>query len=66
MGKRHSIILIGCVCVCFNSRHDVPRKAQRYGAHTRRRVSVLVVFGVFCVQMQFCRFDKVDAIANVQ
>ena len=51
MGKRHSIILIGCVCVCFNSRHDVPRKAQRYGAHTRRRASVLVVFGVFCVQM---------------
>ena len=43
-----------CVCVCFNSRNDVPRVAQRYGtiaAHTRRRASVLVVFVVFCVHM---------------
>ena len=43
-----------CVCVCSNSRNDVPRVAQRYGtiaAHTRRRVSVLVVFVVFCVHM---------------
>ena len=41
-----------CVCVYSNSRNDVPRVAQRYGtiaAHTRRRVSVLVVFVVFCV-----------------
>ena len=40
------------VCVYSNSRNDVPRVAQRYGtiaAHTRRRVSVLVVFVVFCV-----------------
>ena len=38
------------VCVCSNSRNDVPRVAQRYGtiaAHTRRRASVLVVFVVF-------------------
>ena len=37
-----------------NSRNDVPRVAQRYGtiaAHTRRRVSVPVVFVVFCVHM---------------
>ena len=42
------------VCVCSNSRNDVPRVAQRYGtiaAHTRRRASVLVVFVVFCVRM---------------
>ena len=43
-----------CVCVCSNSRNDVPRVAQRYGtiaAHTRRRASVLVVFVVFSVHM---------------
>ena len=42
------------MCVCFNSRNDVPRVAQRYGtiaAHTRRRASVLVVFVAFCVHM---------------
>ena len=42
------------MCVYSNSRNDVPRVAQRYGiiaAHTRRRVSVLVVFVVFCVHM---------------
>ena len=41
-------------CVYYNSRHDVPRAAQRYGtiaAHTRRRASVLVVFVVFCAHM---------------
>ena len=43
-----------CVCVCWNSRNDVPRVAQWYGtiaAHTRSRASVLVVFVVFCVHM---------------
>ena len=43
-----------CVCVYSNSRNEVPRVAQRYGtiaAHTRRRVSVLVVFVVFSVHM---------------
>ena len=42
------------LCVCSNSRNDVPRVAQRYGtiaAHTRRRASVFVVFVVFCVHM---------------
>ena len=42
------------MCVCSNSRNDVPQVAQRYGtiaAHTRRRASVLVVFVVFCVHM---------------
>ena len=42
------------MCVYSNSRNAVPRVAQRYGtiaAHTRRRVSVLVVFVVFCVHM---------------
>ena len=42
------------MCVCDNSRNDVPRVAQRYGTiatHTRRRESVLVVFVVFCVHM---------------
>ena len=40
--------------MCSNSRNDVPRVAQWYGtiaAHTRRRVSVLVVFVVLCVLM---------------
>ena len=40
--------------VYSHSRNDVPRATQRYGtiaAHTRRRVSVLVVFEVFCVHM---------------
>ena len=42
------------MCVCSDSRNDVPRVAQRYGtiaAHTRRRSSVLVVFVVFCVHV---------------
>ena len=42
------------MCVCSNSRNNVPRVAQRYetiAAHTRRRASVLVVFVVFCVHM---------------
>ena len=42
------------VCVCSNSRNDVPRVAQRYrtiAAHTRRRASIHVVFVVFCVRM---------------
>ena len=54
-----------CVCVCFNSRNDLPRVAQRYGtiaAHTRRHASVRVV----CTHVQFCRFDKADATADVQ
>ena len=35
------------MCVCSNSRNDVPRVAQRYAtiaAHTRRRASVLIMF----------------------
>ena len=42
------------VCVYSNSRNDVPWVAQRYetiAAHTRRRLSVLVVFVVFCVHV---------------
>ena len=42
------------VCVCSNSRNDIPRVAQRYGtiaAHTRRGASVPVVFVVVCVHM---------------
>ena len=40
------------LCVYSNSRNDVPRVAQRYGAiAARRRASVLVVFVVFCVHM---------------
>ena len=42
------------MCVCSDSRNDVPRVVQRYGtiaAHTRRRASVFVVFVVFCVHM---------------
>ena len=59
-----------CVCVCSDSRNDVPRVAQRYGtiaAHTRRRSSVLVVYVVFCVHMyRFAGFDKADATADIQ
>ena len=43
-----------CVCVCSNSRNDVPQVAQRYvtiTAHTRRRAFFLVVFVVFCVHV---------------
>ena len=53
--KASTLSTIGVrVCVCFNSRNDVARVAQRYGtiaAHTRRRASVLVAFVVFCVHM---------------
>ena len=36
-------------------------------AHTRRHVSVLVVFAVFLrAHVQFCRFDQADATADVQ
>ena len=62
--------LIPYRCVWFNSRNDVLRVAQRYGtmdAHTRRRASVLVMVVVcMCAHIQFCRFDKADATANVQ
>ena len=50
----HKGYLTFSMCVCSNSRNDVPGEAQRYGtiaAHTRRRASVLVVFVVFCVHM---------------
>ena len=42
-----------CVCVYSNSRNDVPRVAELYGtiAHTRCRVSIRVVFVMFCVHM---------------
>ena len=42
-----------CVCVCTNSRNDVPRMAQRTEPfqHKRRRASVRVVPVVFCVHM---------------
>ena len=64
------IKLFDVECVYSNSRNDVPRVAQRYGtiaAHTRRRASVLVVFVVFLrAHVQFCRFDKADATADVQ
>ena len=59
-----------CVCVCSDSRNDVPRVAQQYGtiaAHIRRRSSVLVVFVVFHVLMyKFAGFDKADATADIQ
>ena len=55
MGAVHpSNSLPGCVCVYSNSRNDVPQVAQLYGTiatHTQCRVSVLVVFVVFCVHM---------------
>ena len=43
-----------CVCVCSNSRNEVPRVAQRYkniAPHTRSRGSILVVFIVFCMHL---------------
>ena len=54
MSSRDKMTLSVCVCVCSNSRNDVPRVALRYGtiaAHTRRCASVLVVFVVFCVHL---------------
>ena len=58
------------MCVCSDSRNEVPRVAQRYrtiAAHTRRRSSVLVVFVVFSVHMyKFAGFDKADATADIQ
>ena len=58
-----------CLCVLSDSRNDVPRVAQRYGAmaaHTRRRASVVVMI-VVCLRahVQFGRFDKTDATADV-
>ena len=53
LAREHSFD-IDSVCVYSNSRNDIPRVAQRYGAtaaHTRRRASVFVVFVVFCVHM---------------
>ena len=53
------------VCVYSNSRNDIPRVAQRYGtiaAHTWRRC----VCSVLRAHVQFCRFDKADATADVQ
>ena len=50
----YTLCMCVCVCVYSSSRNDVPRVAQRYGtiaAHTRRRASVLVVFGLFSVHM---------------
>ena len=56
------------MCVCSDSRNDVPRVAQRCGtiaAHTRRRLYVLVVFVVFCVHMyRFASFNNADATAT--
>ena len=67
---KHVVFEMKCVCVYSNSRNDVLRVAQRYGtiaAHTRRRASVIVVFVVFLrAYVQFCRFDKADATADVQ
>ena len=58
------------ICVYANSRNNVLRVAQRYGtiaAHIRYGVSILVVFVVFLhAHVQFCRFDKADATADVQ
>ena len=58
------------MCVCSDSRNDVPRVAQRYGtivAHTRRPSSVLVVFVVFCVHMyRFAGFDKAEVTTDIQ
>ena len=58
------------VCVYSNSRNDVPRVDQGYEtmtAHNRRHASALVMF-VVCLHthVQFCRFDKADATADVQ
>ena len=53
-GHYRYILTALCVCVCSNSRNNVPRVAQQYGtiaAHTWRRVSVFVVFVVFCLHM---------------
>ena len=66
---RPSIRLEVCVCVYSNSRNDIPRVAQLYGtiaAHTQRHASVLVVSSVLRAHVQFCRFDKADATADVQ
>ena len=56
------------MCVCIpKSRNDVPRVAQRYGtiaAHTRRRARREC--SVLRARVQFCRFDKADATADVQ
>ena len=48
------VLMLKCVCVCSDSRNDVPGVAQRYGTialHTRRRASVVVVYVVFCMHM---------------
>ena len=54
-----------CVCVCSNSRNDVPRVAQRYGT-IAACVRPRCVCSVLRAHVQFCRFDKADATADVQ
>ena len=59
-----------CVYVYSNFRNDVPRVAQRHGtiaAHTRRLASVPHrICSVLRARVQFCRFDKANATADVK
>ena len=56
------------MCVYSSSRNHVPRVAQRYGtiaAHTGAGIRPRIC-SVLCARVQFCRFDKVDASADIQ
>ena len=51
-----------CVCVCSNSRNNVPRVVQRYGtiaAHTAPCVRPRCVCSVLRAHVQFCRFNQI-------
>ena len=58
-----------CVCIPILITTFPEWLSGTIAAHTRRRASVLIVFVVFSVlhaHVQFCRFDKADATADVQ
>ena len=62
-----SFLILVNVCMYSNSRNDVPRVAQRYGAiHPAPCVRPRCVCSVLRAHVQFCRFDKADATADVQ
>ena len=59
-----------CLCVYSNSRNDVPQVAQAVRNHCRTHAAPCVrprsVCSVLRAGVQFCRFDKADATADVQ
>ena len=58
-----------CVCVCSNSPNDFPSGSVVWNhchTHPVQCVRPHCVCGVLRAHAQFCRFDKVEATADVQ